>query len=41
MTHDLEYNMRFKYTVFGLFDKYVQWCNSSRNANLVKLMDKK
>jgi len=39
MKHDLEYNLRFKYTIFGLFDKYVQWRNSSRNANLVKIYD--
>jgi len=39
MTHCLEYNLRFKYTVFGLFDKYVQWCNLARNQNLVKLYD--
>jgi len=38
--HDLEYQMRFNYT-FGIFDQYVQWCNSTRNANLVKTYNQK
>lgn len=37
--HDLEAALRWKYTVFGLFDKYVQWCNSSRNAELIVKYD--
>jgi len=41
MMHDLEYNLRFKYTVFGLFDKFVQWRNASKNANLVKIYGKR
>jgi len=41
MIHDLEYNLRFKYTVLGLFDKFVQWRNASRNANLVKIYGKR
>lgn len=41
LMHELEYNFRFKYTIFGLFDKYVQWCNKSRNANLVKIYGKR
>jgi hypothetical protein len=35
LTHCLEYNLRFKYQVFGLFDSYVQWCNKSRNLKLI------
>jgi len=41
MMHDLEYNLRFKYTFFGLFDKFVQWGNASKNADLVKIYDKR
>jgi len=41
LMHELEYNFRFKYGFFGLFDKYVQWCNASRNANLVKIYGKR
>jgi len=41
MIHDLEYNMRFKYTIFGIFDKFVQWRNKSKNANLVKIYEKR
>jgi len=36
MTHCLEYQMRFNYVPFGIFDKYVQWCNRSGNELLVK-----
>jgi len=35
LTHCLEYNLRFKYQIFGLFDSYVQWCNKSRNLKLI------
>jgi len=41
LKHDLEYKLRFKYTVFGLFNKFVQWRNTSRNANLVKIYEKR
>ena len=41
MMHDLEYALRFKYTAFGFFDKYVQWCNKSRNEALVEHYSKK
>lgn len=37
LMHELEYNFRFKYSIFGLFDKYVQWYNATSNANLVKV----
>lgn len=39
--HCLEYNMRFKYQLFGIFDSYVQWCNRSRNMKLIKDYEKK
>jgi len=39
MTHCLEYQMRYRYTMFGMFDKFVQWRNASRNAYLVKVYD--
>lgn len=35
LIHCLEYNMRFKYQLFGLFDRYVQWCNFSKNVGLI------
>merc|ERR1719471_1926658 len=35
MIHCPEYNLRFKYTMFGMFDTYVQWRNSTRNMKLV------
>merc|ERR1711963_391310 len=38
LMHDLEYNMRFVYS-FGLFDKFVQWCNKSRSENMIKLYE--
>merc|ERR1719204_1062610 len=41
LMHELEYAFRFKYGFFGLFDKYVQWCNASRNAALVKIYEKR
>lgn len=41
LKHELEYNFRFKYAFSGLFNKYVQWRNASRNANLVKIYDKR
>lgn len=41
LMHELEYNFRFKYTIFGLFDKYVQWCNASSNADLLKIYGKR
>lgn len=36
LVHCVEYNMRFKYQLFGLFDRYVQWCNLSKNQGLVQ-----
>jgi len=39
--HCLEYNMRFKYQLLGVFDSYVQWCNRSRNMKLIKDYEKK
>jgi len=33
--HCLEANLRWKYSIFGLFDSYVQWCNRSRNLKLI------
>lgn len=39
LIHDLEYNMRFVYVPFGLFDKFVQWCNKSRSENMIKLYE--
>ena len=38
MIHDLEYNMRFVYS-FGIFDKFVQWCNKSRSDAMIKLYE--
>lgn len=39
-THCLEYNLRFEYQFFGLFDSYVQWCNRGRNLKLIKDYEK-
>jgi len=39
-THCLEYNMRFKYQLLGIFDSYVQFCNRSRNIKLIKDYEK-
>jgi len=36
LTHCLEYNLRFKYQIFGLFDSYVQWCNKNRSLKLIE-----
>jgi len=36
LTHCLEYNLRFNYQMFGIFDSYVQWCNKSRNLKLIE-----
>lgn len=41
LVHCLEYNMRYQYTLFGGFDKWVQWRNKARNENLVKVYDSK
>lgn len=41
LVHCLEYNLRFKYQLFGLFDSYVQWCNLSKNVGLVKAYNKR
>lgn len=34
--HCLEANLRWKYTLFGFFDRYVQYCNKNRNLKLIK-----
>lgn len=33
--HCLEANLRWKYSLFGVFDKYVQYCNKNRNLKLI------
>ena len=35
LTHDFEYALRFRYTVFGAFDAYVQWCNQTGNEKVI------
>jgi len=37
--HDFEYAMRFVYIPFGLFDKFVQWCNKSRSDRMIQLYE--
>jgi len=39
LTHHLEYNMRFVYVPFGIFDKFVQWCNKSRSEKMIKMYE--
>jgi len=41
LIHCLEYNLRFKYRFFGLFDSYVQRCNLSKNVGLVQKYEKR
>jgi len=39
MIHDFEYAMRFVYVPFGIFDKFVQWCNKSRSDRMIHLYE--
>jgi len=41
MVHHIEYNMRFVYVPFGIFDKYVQWCNRKRSEKMIKIYEAK
>jgi len=39
LTHHLEYNMRFIYVPFGIFDKFVQWCNKNRSEKMIRIYE--
>ena len=41
MAHHIEYNMRFVYVPFGIFDKYVQWCNNNRSEKMIQMYEEK
>ena len=40
LIHDLEYNLRFVYVPFGLFDAFVRWCNKSRSDRMIGMYEK-